>query len=450
MGLNYNPTIVPDGLVMYMDITNSRSYSGSGNTVYNLVNGGIAGTIITGITYDNDNKKNLNFNGSSGYMFSNDTSMNFGTNDFTIQTTLKLNGLSNGFNGAFGSVICAGAALTNNSSIFYVSGTATSHYGLGLYHEPTLLNIIKSYNFQTNKIYNVTVTKNTSQIEFFVDGASIGTSSSSNSHNFTANGFAIGRWFAAGSEQYLKGNIYDFKAYNRALSNQEIAQNYDASKGRYITPENIVTNGLILNLDSGKSNSYSGVGNTIYDLSGFGNTGTLTNGPTFSGLNGGAIVFDGVDDYVISSVNSGISGTASRSICAWAKFNNISSSVVCGIGDAAVDNNLFELQAYQNKMIGHPFGSAIFSQTTLSTGVWYFAAYTYDGTACKLYLNGILEASENRVLTTINTPFSIGKKGFNLNSNMNGSISNAQLYNRALTSQEVLQNYNATKSRFGL
>ena len=68
-------------------------------------------------------------------------------------------------------------------------------------------------------------------------------------------------------------------------------------------------------------------------------------------------------------------------------------------------------------MIGHPFGSAIFSQTTLSTGVWYFAAYTYDGTTCKLYLNGILEASENRVLTTTNTPFSIGKKGFNSNAN---------------------------------
>ena len=98
MGLNYNPAAVIQGLVMYMDITNSRSYSGSGNTVYNLTNSGIAATIIGGITYDNDNKKNLNFNGSSGYMFSNDTSMNFGTNDFTIQTTLKLNGLSNSFN----------------------------------------------------------------------------------------------------------------------------------------------------------------------------------------------------------------------------------------------------------------------------------------------------------------------------------------------------------------
>ncbi len=46
MGLNYNPAAVIQGLVMYMDITNSRSYSGSGNTVYNLTNSGIAATIL--------------------------------------------------------------------------------------------------------------------------------------------------------------------------------------------------------------------------------------------------------------------------------------------------------------------------------------------------------------------------------------------------------------------
>jgi hypothetical protein len=152
MGLNYNPASVIEGLVMYMDITNPRSYSGSGNTVFNLANSGIAATIITGITYDDNNKKNLNFNGSSGYMFSNDTSMDFSSSDFTIQTTLKLNGLSAGINGAFGTVICAGAALTNNSSVFQFVGTATSHYAIGLWHEPTLTLIRRNYNFQTNKV----------------------------------------------------------------------------------------------------------------------------------------------------------------------------------------------------------------------------------------------------------------------------------------------------------
>ena len=457
MGLNYNPTIVPDGLVMYMDITNSRSYSGSGNTVYNLVNGGIAGTIVTGVTYDNSSAKNLNFNGSSGYMFSNDTSMDFSTSDFTIQATLELNGLSNGFSTAYGSIICAGAAFTNNSSIFYVSGTATSHYGLGLYNEPTLSNIIKNYNFQTNKIYNVTVTKNTSQIEFFVDGASIGTSSSSNAYNFTANGFAIGRWFAAGSEQYLKGNIYDLKAYNRALTNDEIVQNYNSSKGRYITPENIVTNGLILNLDSGKSNSYSGVGNTIYDLSGFGNTGTLTNGPTFSGLNGGAIVFDGTNDnipFTISNFNNILS------IEIWMKMKSFTAGMPFGfykydvfsysgaIGYNTSNSDIYGLTSTQVTNLGllNQWKHYIFEMRS-------DVAYTNN----KIYINGEIQTlsqilgSEFSILRTFNN--GSGKiSGWLLDSGYNQSmdLGSFRIYNRALTQQEVLQNYNATKSRFGL
>ena len=64
--------------------------------------------------------------------------------------------------------------------------------------------------------------------------------------------------------------------------------------------------GLLLNIDPANSSSYSGVGNTIYDLSGFGNTGTLTNGPTFSALNGGSLVLDGSNDYVSVNNNANI------------------------------------------------------------------------------------------------------------------------------------------------
>jgi len=458
MGLNYNPTIVPDGLVMYMDITNSRSYSGSGNTVYNLVNGGIAGTIVTGITYDNSSAKNLNFNGSSGYMFSNDTSMDFSTSDFTIQATLELNGLSNGFSTAYGSIICAGAAFTNNSSIFYVSGTATSHYGLGLYNEPTLSNIIKNYNFQTNKIYNVTVTKNTSQIEFFVDGASIGTSSSSNSYNFTANGFAIGRWFASGSEQYLKGNIYDLKAYNRALTNDEIVQNYNASKGRYITLENIVTNGLILNLDSGKSSSYAGFGSSIYDLSGFGNTGTLTNGPTFSGLNGGAIVFDGTNDNIPFTITN--YGTT-LSIEMWAKLKNFHLTMPFGFYEYDVFTFSGSLGFNTNNSDVYGISSSTVTNLGISNNWTHYifemrtdVSYTNN----KIYINGNLQTlgtivgTEDASKRTFNN--GIGRiSGYYFSPNsyaMSMDLSQFRIYNRALTQQEVLQNYNATKSRFGL
>ncbi len=85
------------------------------------------------------------------------------------------------------------------------------------------------------------------------------------------------------------------------------------------TGPNIITNGLILELDAANRKSYPGSGTTWTDLSGNGNTGTLTNGPTFSSANGGSIVFDGVDDYVncgnASSLN--FERTNSFSFCFW-------------------------------------------------------------------------------------------------------------------------------------
>jgi hypothetical protein len=379
--------------------------------------------------------------------------MDFSSSDFTIQTTLKLNGLSNGFSGAYGSIICAGAALTNNSSIFYVSGTATSHYGLGLYNEPTLSNIIKNYNFQTNKIYNVTVTKNTSQIEFFVDGASIGTSSSSNAYNFTANGFAIGRWFAAGSEQYLKGNIYDLKAYNRALTNDEIVQNYNASKGRYITPENIVTNGLVLNIDPANSSSYSGIGNTIYDLSGFGNTGTLTNGPTFSALNGGSLVLDGSNDYVSFSnaYASSFGITSNATISVWAKIidENYYQPFIGFYNPSAGNRSDFGIDIHADDTLRiWKSDSASGTANTIFFNNWDHYVLTSDASSLKVYRNTILLQNASIAGTITNN------RMFIIGSNWDGTgrinFSQVQIYNRALSATEIMQNYNATKGRFGL
>jgi hypothetical protein len=418
--------------------------------VFNLANSGIAATIITGITYDNDNKKNLNFNGSSGYMFSNDTSMDFSSSDFTIQTTLKLNGLSNGFSGGYGSMICAGAALTNNSSIFRFSGTATSYYALALWHQPTSTAIERYYNFQTNKIYNVTVTKNTSQIEFFVDGASIGTTTTSSNFNFTANGFAVGRWYYPGSEQYLKGNIYDLKAYNRALTNDEIVQNYNSSKGRYITPENIVTKDLAVYYNVGESSSYSGIGNTIFDLSGSGNTGALTNGPTFSAFNGGSLVLDGSNDYVlVNNAANILSKTEYTKIAyfyltSFGSANNVISGGFSG-------QHAFWLSGSDRLYAGHNGAwGQVAGATILSLNTWYFGAVTYSSTTgWKLYLNGVQDGSNGDTTTfTGNQEISIGS--YSTGNNLTGRIGSAFVYNRALSATEIMQNYNATKGRFGL
>ena len=65
-------------------------------------------------------------------------------------------------------------------------------------------------------------------------------------------------------------------------------------------------NGLVLALDAANTKSYPGSGTTWTDLSGRGNTGTLTNGPTYSSANGGSIVFDGTNDYVVVNNNASI------------------------------------------------------------------------------------------------------------------------------------------------
>ena len=81
--------------------------------------------------------------------------------------------------------------------------------------------------------------------------------------------------------------------------------------------KNIVTNGLVFYLDAANKLSYPGSGTAWVDLSGNGNNGTLTNGPTFSSNNAGSIVFDGVDDYV--GRNSSINTGQNFSVFAWVK-----------------------------------------------------------------------------------------------------------------------------------
>ena len=79
--------------------------------------------------------------------------------------------------------------------------------------------------------------------------------------------------------------------------------------GAFAGPE-IAESGLVLALDAGNLKSYPGSGTTWTDLSGGGNTGTLTNGPTYSSANGGSLVFDGTNDYIsLSSSNGPICAT---------------------------------------------------------------------------------------------------------------------------------------------
>lgn len=208
---------------------------------------------------------------------------------------------------------------------------------------------------------------------------------------------------------------------------------------------NIVTNGLVLNLDAANTKSYPRSGTSWRDLSGFNNNGTLTNGPTFNSGNGGSIVFDGVDDYVNCGTPSIAIGKIT--VSAWVKittgllFQHIVDSLLNSWHLAILNDNR---PYFYN---GSTYHSAA---PILSIGQWYMLTGV-QGVTLDIYINSVLGESvaSNLNVTTNNINLGRWQDGISPRQ-LSGNIATAQIYNRALSPSEILQNYNATKTRFGL
>ena len=225
--------------------------------------------------------------------------------------------------------------------------------------------------------------------------------------------------------------------------------------------ESIITNGLVLNLDAGFTPSYSTSGASWYDLSYSGNNGTLTNGPTFSSANGGTLVFDGVDDYVDCGANSITKPTGSMTISYWFKGVSATLNFATGVGAGGFSGQrgyilgpntgtqlAFFIASSSTNVVAATYN------VTINPSIWYhisgvFLASNY----LKIFLNGSEVASNTSSIpssqyTGNGFSLKIGSRGDSYY--FTGSIAQFSMYHRALSSNEILQNYNAQKSRFGL
>jgi hypothetical protein len=219
----------------------------------------------------------------------------------------------------------------------------------------------------------------------------------------------------------------------------------------------IVTDGLVLCLDAANPKSYPGSGTTWADLSGSGNNGTLTNGPTFNSSNGGNIVFDGVNDYVLCPRPSSIVTSGSITVCLWAKWTTTTTI------QALVDNNHssnpiqgFVIQDRPDLSKALTFSvfpsvSGVVSTFQVGNGYWHHIVGTNDTVTSKLYIDGVLNNSALQAgLATVQPNISIGYWQFGGGRYLNGSVPSLQIYNRALTAAEIQQNFNATRGRYGI
>jgi hypothetical protein len=217
----------------------------------------------------------------------------------------------------------------------------------------------------------------------------------------------------------------------------------------------IVTNGLVLALDAANTKSYPGSGTAWNDLSGNGYSGTLTNGPTFSSSENGSIVFNGSNQYIIGpSISSQFTGNMTAEI--WVKITSTPVDFVrlIGTGINGGGARTFGLWLAANRRLlwqrSAGVDPAINPTDVLPLGSWNHIVATTSGSSHSLYLNGVSIGTNTAAgpWTASGQDISIAY-GY-LHAYLNGNISNAKLYSRALSQTEVSQNFNAQRGRYGL
>lgn len=231
-------------------------------------------------------------------------------------------------------------------------------------------------------------------------------------------------------------------------------------------------------MDATKVNSYAGTGLTTFDISGTGITSTLINGVAYSNANGGSFIFDGTNDYIMSS-NIDLSSTNKITVTCWAKclnyrevsnssnilfeFSSNFNSSIIGFVAAFADGSPVYSSTYPIALgvrgdIGYDLAS--FSKTLVNDLAWHHWVCIFDkskpsGQQNALYIDGVLRTSFLNPLQSGNTnnfgtdKLFIGSRDPGTISG-NANISELKIYNRVLSSTEILQNYNATKTRYGL
>ena len=218
------------------------------------------------------------------------------------------------------------------------------------------------------------------------------------------------------------------------------------------TGPNIITDGLVLYLDAANTKSYPGSGTTWSDLSGNNNNGTLVNGPTFNSANGGSIVFDGVNDYLVCPSNNSVDvNSFTWSATVQGLYNGVGCLLYIGnpVGGGILPYKVF-IGVVSSKLYIN-YDGILFSFGNLVNNMIYYLTITYDQNITNMYVNGIFVGSSTARTGTLTSKTNLFLAStIGIYEFFNGRIFNTLLYNRAISGTEVLQNYNATKSRYGL
>jgi len=354
---------------------------------------------------------------------------------------------------------------------------------LQIYSTGGLINEYKGGSISTNTWTHVSATRINGSTKLYINGSLVGSQTSgsiNNNPNYTTTTYcSIGSLTSAVSPiSFFVGSIDSINVWQKELTESEITELYNSGNGKQITTTPIVQSGLVLNLDASRSSSYPNTGTTWTDISGNENNGTMVNGPIFGTANGGGITFDGVNDYAnFPVINTGNVFT----VQVWAKISRFGGGMAWNRGTLVNNsynwggNNGFFFFVTSQAGSGSSYAatpgmetfsisigqdvagaSAYIGSLTNYVNKWVNLSAVVNGTnPIKLYLNGVEVSSyagQSNGPSSINytSNFVLGSRILESCDFTQGTIGSVYMYNRALSATDILQNFNVTKSRFGL
>jgi hypothetical protein len=445
------PQIVTSGMVLNLDAGFTSSYPNVGTNWYDLTKTQNPGVLTNGPTWSNSGMTSaMTFDGTNDYVsLGNSESIRFlGNSPYTLSVLTKLNRIVSEYPGWINRESTVSGLRDGYNLIYTIQGKLpnqififTERFTQGAQQSPGFL-VDRTYNL--NKWFRIDSVYDGLNLKIFYNGNLMESIVSSGTITNTSKRLEI----AVRDFTYNACDISKVNIYNRGLSNSEILQNF------YQGP--IVTSGLTFAIDAGNLVSYGGTGTTVYDLTTTGVTGTLTNGPTWTYLSGGTFSFDGTDDNLNFSSYPNLTNNFTLSFWFRTTVTPLNyKGIVTTWTASQPSQSSYGVQFKSDGTLEpvRPVGSnwnIITSSTNVANGNWYHCTVVYNTSGTFLYLNSVLNAS-NSVTDNVNTPlgFRIGSDISGTN-NWNGNVSNVQIYNRALSGNEIKQNFEAYRGRFGV
>jgi len=421
------PPIVTNGLVLNLDAGFLPSYPTSGTTWYDLSGNNAYSSLFNGPIFNSQGY--LDFDGTDDYGLV--VGVGLSTTAYTKIAWFKPDTATN-------NIISGGG---DGQHAFWMAGTSNN---LQAGHNGSWNTVSYIPGNMTGSWWCGAVTFNTSTgWVLYLNGNIVDTDS--NTTTFTG-GNAIRIAAYNNASNLFNGKISQAQVYNRVLSASEVLQNY------YQAP--IVTDGLIFAVDAGNIVSYESGSTTTYSLIGS-NNGSLLNGTTYTQDGGGTWVFDGVDDQIQFS-GSSTYNTANVTVESWVKLNSDGSRhiIFANWGGFALEVNPNGSVVFFTNSTGQGQVGAVTSANSLSWDVWTYLVGMYDSSSSEIrtYVNGVLLAtrsSTNSIVYSQTPNRKISPIDYS-GGIVNGNVSIVRQYNKSLTQQEVSQNFNAQRSRFGI